>query len=60
MDANELRSRAAAEIPELGQALADRRDHEMGQMERRGAVVLLAALADWNADLLQRPRERRC
>jgi hypothetical protein len=54
MDAHELRERAAAEILEFGPEPADPREREMCNEERRGAVVLLAALADYDADLLRR------
>jgi hypothetical protein len=53
MDANELRNRAQAEILELGPEPADPRDREVWQMERHGAVVLLAGLADRDASMLK-------
>jgi hypothetical protein len=52
MDAHERRERA--EVGELGPIPADPREREMWAMERRGAIVLLAGLADWDAALLKR------
>ena len=54
MDVSELRERAAEEAAELGPIPADPREREMWAIERRGAVVLLAGLADWDAALLKR------
>jgi hypothetical protein len=54
MDAHELRERAAAEAAVLGPIPVDPREHEMWAMERRGAVVLLAGLADRDAAVLKR------
>jgi len=54
MDVHELRERAAEEVAELGPIPADPREREMWAIERRGAVVLLAGLADWDAALLKR------
>ncbi len=48
MDVEELRARAKAEVAELGPVPANRREHELSVEERRGAVVLLASLADYN------------
>ena len=53
MDAH-LRERAAEEAAELGPVPADPREREMWAIERRGAVVLLAGLADWDAGVAQR------
>jgi hypothetical protein len=54
MDTNELRDRAKAEILELGPEPANAREHELWVEERRGAVVMLSALADYDAELLRR------
>ena len=54
MDVHELRERAAEEVAELGPMPADPREREMWAMERRGAVVLLAGLADRDATLHKR------
>jgi hypothetical protein len=45
MDVVELRERAKAEAAELGPVPANPREHELWVEERRGAIVLLAALA---------------
>jgi hypothetical protein len=42
------------ELDELGPEPANPRERELWNEERRGAVVLLAALADYDADLLRR------
>jgi len=52
MDVIELRERAKQEAAELGPVPANPRDHEIWIEERRGAIVLLAGLADWNLQLL--------
>lgn len=52
MDVLELRERAKAEAIEVGPVPANAREHELWIEERRGAAVLLAALADWNRELL--------
>ena len=49
---NDWRKRAAVEILELGPIPAEKRTREMWATERRGAVVLLVGLADWDAALL--------
>jgi hypothetical protein len=54
MDTRELRERAATEAAELGPIPTDVREREICAMERRGAVVQLAGLADWDATLLKR------
>jgi hypothetical protein len=54
VDVAELRDRAKAELFERGPAPANPRERELWNEERRGAVVLLAALADYDADLLRR------
>ena len=48
----ELRERAK-EADELGPVPVNPREHEMWVEERRGAIVLLAGLADWNRQLLR-------
>ena len=53
MDAIELRERAKQEAAELGPVPANPREHEIWVEERRGAIVLLAGLADWNRQLLR-------
>lgn len=53
MDVAELRERAKAEAEELGPVPTNAREHELWVEERRGAVVLLAALADYNRELLR-------
>ena len=52
MDGIELRERAKQEADELGPVPANPREHEIWIEERRGAIVLLAGLADWNRQLL--------
>jgi hypothetical protein len=54
VDVAELRDRAKSELIELGPEPANPREREPWNEERRGAVVLLAALADYDADLLRR------
>jgi hypothetical protein len=54
MDTTELRDGARMELEELGPESANPRERELWNEERRGAVVLLAALADWRAPLLLR------
>jgi hypothetical protein len=51
MDGIELRERAKQEADELGPVPANPREHEIWIEERRGAIVLLAGLADWNRQL---------
>jgi hypothetical protein len=51
---DELRARAREEIDELGPEPTYAREHALWVEERRGAVVLLAALAHWNASLCRR------
>lgn len=51
MNAEALRKRARIEADELGPEPADPHDHALWAEERRGAVVLLAALADWRASV---------
>jgi hypothetical protein len=53
MDVTELRDRAKAEAAELGPVPANPREHELWVEERRGAIVLLAALAGYNRELLR-------
>lgn len=53
MDVSELRMRAATEAVELGSGPADPREREVWQMERHAAVVLLAELADRDAQVLR-------
>jgi hypothetical protein len=53
-DLAELRDRAKAEILELGPEPANPRERELWIEERRGTVVLLSALADYDAELLRR------
>jgi hypothetical protein len=54
MDAFSLRSRARSEALELGPEPSDPHERKLWFEDRRGAVVLLAALADWNATLCRR------
>ena len=53
VDVAELRTRAKAEAADLGPVPANAREHELWVEERRGAVVLLAALADHDRQLLR-------
>ena len=53
IDVSELRIRAATEAVELGSGPADPREREVWQMERHAAVVLLAELADRDAQVLR-------
>ena len=53
MDAAELRGRAQLE-EELGPEPLDPHERTLWQEERRGALVLLAGLADYDAALLRR------
>ena len=53
MDVIELLERAKQEADELGPVPANPREHEIWVEERRGAIVLLAGLADWNRQLLR-------
>jgi hypothetical protein len=53
MDVTELRERAKAEAADVGPVPANPREHELWVEERRGAIVLLAALADHDRDLLR-------
>ena len=48
MNADELRDRARIEVADLGPEPEDPAGRELWQEERRGAAVLLAALADWS------------
>jgi hypothetical protein len=50
----ELRDRARKEIEELGSEPIDRATRTPWREERRGAPVLLAALADYDSALLRR------
>ena len=52
MDVEELRA-SQARTEELGPVPANQRAHEIWIEERRGAIVLLAGLADWNRQLLR-------
>jgi hypothetical protein len=54
MEPADLRRRARAEADELGPEPADRAERELWREERRGAVVLLAGLADDDAASLRR------
>jgi hypothetical protein len=54
MDASELRDRAKQELLELGPEPGNMRERELWNEERRGAVVLLSALGDYDAELLRR------
>ena len=49
MTPEQLRARARVEVDELGPEPADPHDHGLWVEERRGACVLLASLADWQA-----------
>jgi len=53
MEVIELRERAKQEAGELGPVPANPREYELRVEERRGAIVLLAGLADWNRQLLR-------
>ena len=53
MHVTELRERAKAEAVELGPVPANAREHELWVEERRGAVVLLAALTAYDWQLLR-------
>jgi hypothetical protein len=46
-----VRARAREEADELGPEPADPHEYAMWAEERRGAVVLLAGLSDWNPAL---------
>ena len=50
----ELRARAVEEVAELGPEPADPHDRALWAEERRGACVLLAAFAEWDASLCRR------
>jgi hypothetical protein len=54
VDAADLRTRARREAEELGPEPLERHDRALWREERRGAVVLLAALGDYDAALLRR------
>jgi hypothetical protein len=54
IDAAELRAQARAEADELGPIPLDPRERELWAEDRRGAIVLLASLAESNAQLLRR------
>jgi hypothetical protein len=53
MTAAELRARAIAQADELGPEPVDPLDVRLWREERRGAVLLLALLADRDASLLR-------
>lgn len=50
----ELKARAIQEADELGPEPSRRHERDLWVEERRGAIVLLAALADYDATLLRR------
>jgi hypothetical protein len=54
MNAAELRARAHEEADELGPEPNSRAERTLWHEERRGAVVLLAGLADYDSALLRR------
>jgi hypothetical protein len=54
VDAGALRARARQEADELGPEPLEPRERAQWQEERRGAVVLLAALADYDVAVLRR------
>jgi hypothetical protein len=54
MNVGELRWRAATEVVALGPEPDRPGDFEAWEAERRGAAVLLAAVAAWDARLLRR------
>jgi hypothetical protein len=54
VDVNTIRIRAHQEFSDLGPEPHDPRDRGVWQVERRGAVLLLAALADYDAEPLRR------
>ncbi|HEV3451798.1 MAG TPA: hypothetical protein VG869_11410 [Acidimicrobiia bacterium] len=54
MDASELRAQAIQEADELGPEPIDRNEHALWLEERRGAIVLLSALADHDPAVLRR------
>lgn len=55
MTTSELRDRARRELDELGpEPLYDPRERALWAEERRGAVVLLASLADWHTHLCRK------
>jgi len=49
-----LRNRARIEVDELGPEPVDPHDRDLWVEERRGAAVLLAALADWSRSTCRR------
>jgi hypothetical protein len=54
MKPQDLRARARQEIDELGPEPIDPGEHTAWAEERRGAMELLAALAEWNHAVLRR------
>ena len=54
MDVPDLRVQANQEHLDLGDPPANPREHKLGREERRGAALLLAALANHDADELRR------
>jgi hypothetical protein len=54
MNPRELQEWGRAEVSELGGEPLSRRDRELWRAERRGSAILLAGLADWNAEALRR------
>jgi hypothetical protein len=48
MTPDELRARAREELDERGPEPGDPHEHAMWAEERRGAVVRIAALSEWN------------
>ena len=54
MNAAELRTRAREEADELGPEPVSRAERALWQEELRGAVVLLAGLANYDSALLRR------
>lgn len=54
MSPDQLRATAVGELENLGPEPADDAERAFWLEERRGIVVLLAGLADWDAKLLRR------
>jgi hypothetical protein len=54
MEPSELRGQAQQEADELGPEPLDSRERALWHEERRGALILLSALADYNSALLRR------
>jgi hypothetical protein len=52
--AGSLRLRASREANDLGPEPSGARDRKLWLMERAGAVIVLASLAEWDATLLRR------